>query len=1241
MSSTKKKRHILEDDDFSDEEEKPKKPAIKKPAMGAKLLPDLAKKAVAKVTKTTTADKDNDNKEPEPQALPSTGSKRELKGAAEDKIFNAKKTVEDLQSSELRIKLSTLSALSAMKNVNVIPKEVVAELRNLLRVRSFNFLMLQIAEKKLLVLSVLSTLTHFSTFERTKLMLGEIGVIPTLIPYLNNTEEVIRSRTLDVLINIATNVKNQVRLVDWKQAVPQDEKLSDPPQIMFALVGLVQREIGPIQDKAFQLLDTMLHSAACLEVICQEDTYMQGLITLLEHQNAAVRLWAIKEFEYMIINHTAQARHFAEFNCVEPIVQLIPSQECQLFAIRSLARISELRDQFRLYVGEAGGMRLFACNNYFLGIEHLLDLLTSIMETTKQKTAAELLQEQERLAKQLANKSTVPDAPSTAPADAKTEEDPLQILLMATVRLIADVTDEISGKESGALIENKERFVNANGIRVLMKLLGSNRIADDAFGEQIRELTVRIIGNISVQENTLKVLEGGVISVLLDMLAENPSDSQRQVTSRKQHVVRAMSSFAIYDECVNKLVELGVIDKLLDMVRTRMHCAATIADIFAQMNTHANFQRIIYNSGGIKDLIDLALNGRDEFGEKVAGLKSVAPFASTPNGRMVLQKENFVPVLKGIVEDFRVKKKEFKEKKEQAAKERAEREREKQLKAAKEAKYGVAANKFLKKDNINKFEGKKEEPAKASPFGKQNLKKVDPKADPKAAAKDAPKAPEPAAKKNADSDDESDEEEKLGEFTESEFVRLSRQLLRKIKKEHDVAARLQLHKAKPFEFNYDELDRIDRELVAATEKKILSVLELKQLKLQINWRFLERDLSDLKEGSESLIETKESIVRLFAREAMWNELVTAFEIIHRISGEKAGNILRSQIKMIVLDVTKEPQSAIHRDDMVLRYSIALNGNLASPKDLCGQISEHLLGEDITLFEDIEETDEQYEVAIQALRKTALDSRIAMIGDINILYFHLEMEADSLFKASFAENQAIVAAKSCIGQEELFLKAWPIIKLNKNGLKQERILVLTDIGYYTVNYDYSTKKIDFNHVKYHTFSDFYLIDVGPLRSRDELAQQQKDLERLKEAYMQLKQGVEPKAGSRFSMSKGVADPKAIFAQQPAADSKETKRNSLTAPVSPVPVGKFDEAGFAQWLHENEEVMSQLNDAFLGEKLFGMNIVTKEKAHKNVLGGSRKSQEYSGGLSLPSKGGKKDKDKDDDDDDDVAGGDGDGM
>lgn len=63
--------------------------------------------------------------------------------------------------------------------------------------------------------------------------------------------------------------------------------------------------------------------------------------------------------------------------------------------------------------------------------------------------------------------------------------------------------------------------------------------------------------------------------------------------------------------------------------------------------------------------------------------------------------------------------------------------------------------------------------------------------------------------------------------------------------------------------------------------------------------------------------------------------------------------------------------------------------------------------------------------------------------------------------------------------EVVVKGWHVIKINKNSLHQERILLLTNKAYWTFNFDFNTGKVDEKHYKRHDLLDFAFTDIGDL------------------------------------------------------------------------------------------------------------------------------------------------------------------
>jgi hypothetical protein len=301
----------------------------------------------------------------------------------------------------------------------------------------------------------------------------------------------------------------------------------------------------------------------------------------------------------------------------------------------------------------------------------------------------------------------------------------------------------------------------------------------------------------------------------------------------------------------------------------------------------------------------------------------------------------------------------------------------------------------------------------------------------------------------------------------------------------------------PFQFDYDEINRIDKELVGKCQLNISKRLNVKKLRMQINWRQIER---------LNTSEEKQDAIFLLGKEEIWEELEQAIDLF--TFDEETIHAFNTNVKFITIEVNhlKENESCIEIDEgLIMKYTLSIDpeGNLFSPKQIAGLISMLLLDRDVT--EEIEEIDEKYQLAVEDLKKVCKDSRIPMLGDINILYFHLLL-SDKLYKESFKENQAIaVAKKEVLDPDEMFLKGWKIVKLNSKGftfqilnqsqvnlsnfkpikgLKQERLLILTNWNYYTICYDYKKKKVDYSHTKMHPLEDIDSVDIGLLKSKNE-------------------------------------------------------------------------------------------------------------------------------------------------------------
>jgi hypothetical protein len=88
-------------------------------------------------------------------------------------------------------------------------------------------------------------------------------------------------------------------------------------------------------------------------------------------------------------------------------------------------------------------------------------------------------------------------------------------------------------------------------------------------------------------------------------------------------------------------------------------------------------------------------------------------------------------------------------------------------------------------------------------------------------------------------------------------------------------------------------------------------------------------------------------------------------------------------------------------------------------------------------------------------------------------FHQHDDTDAL-----AIDKIVQLLKS---DTENYVKGWRLTKYNKDGLKQERYLILTDVCYYTVKFDVTKKVHDTKHTKRHPLNDLNSIDIGTFQN----------------------------------------------------------------------------------------------------------------------------------------------------------------
>lgn len=120
--------------------------------------------------------------------------------------------------------------------------------------------------------------------------------------------------------------------------------------------------------------------------------------------------------------------------------------------------------------------------------------------------------------------------------------------------------------------------------------------------------------------------------------------------------------------------------------------------------------------------------------------------------------------------------------------------------------------------------------------------------------------------------------------------------------------------------------------------------------------------------------------------------------------------------------------------------------------------------------------------IQVLEKLARD---AVNGPLQLQAVINLVSNEPYDRLSEHDSEAVERIKQQVLLfEEKFIKAYKVIKINKDGLKQERFLILTDKSYYTVKYDFAKKEHDKKHSKRYNLRDLFVIDVGLFEKTDD-------------------------------------------------------------------------------------------------------------------------------------------------------------
>lgn len=280
------------------------------------------------------------------------------------------------------------------------------------------------------------------------------------------------------------------------------------------------------------------------------------------------------------------------------------------------------------------------------------------------------------------------------------------------------------------------------------------------------------------------------------------------------------------------------------------------------------------------------------------------------------------------------------------------------------------------------------------------------------------------------------------------------------------------------------------------------------LELKVEWDSVEKVVnSNVNEGENAvqMLEQvvlwenlKKGIMRYIAEDAfqrdLFNNRVTSV-VVDFLMGEydetdinflQGMGLLVYQIN-VINGYTLKPAQIYH----ALKNSLS---SLINHDDESGEENED--DEDVSESEDEEEDNEDNiededlitGKPIEDLRRAALLPVVAEKKYLNFLfrllsstnpYWKPSTEQASLIKLSNAEVRRRIAATE---SEEKFVKTWVVNKLNKNGMKQIRVLVLTDKKFYTckIVHDKSDKKkisLDPKHVKAYPLEAVLVIDVA--------------------------------------------------------------------------------------------------------------------------------------------------------------------
>lgn len=270
------------------------------------------------------------------------------------------------------------------------------------------------------------------------------------------------------------------------------------------------------------------------------------------------------------------------------------------------------------------------------------------------------------------------------------------------------------------------------------------------------------------------------------------------------------------------------------------------------------------------------------------------------------------------------------------------------------------------------------------------------------------------------------------------------------------------------------------------------------LAIEVDWTFFDNLKTD---------DQKRSALHLLKRN-MWDNLRTSIGTYCDQSTHHSQALLQAvrrivvqfaEISSVLYEPSKEKSSVHALNDGTLYYNVGFDEMNSIPvKDFVAQLN-NLFMSNIKKFKrtstlNPKDTESMISVPRPDVLSNALQNPIEVLEKLarEAVNGPLQLQAvinlvnnEPYNKLPASDEEAIAKMKQQVLLfEEKFIKAYKVIKINKDGLKQERFLLLTDKSYYTVKYDYTKKDHDKKHSKRYHLRDLFVIDVGHFEKTDD-------------------------------------------------------------------------------------------------------------------------------------------------------------